>query len=48
VLNFFGFLTNFSKMALDRLAAGYETELSEAFGVAFFLGDDFGLSDVSV
>jgi hypothetical protein len=32
-------------MALDRPDADYEAELSEAFLAAFFLADDFELSD---
>jgi hypothetical protein len=43
--NFFGFFKIFSKMALDQPGAGYEAELSGAVLLAFFLGDDFGLSD---
>jgi hypothetical protein len=43
--NFFGFFNNFSKMALNRPGARYEAELSGAALVAFFLVDDFGLSD---
>jgi hypothetical protein len=43
--NYFGFLTNFLKIALDSPDTGYEAELSEGVLAAFFLAADFGLSE---